>query len=366
MSSMGNFEGIFKNSRKSIMKTNAILAAVVAVIEIGVFGVLDLNIFTDTTKENDRLIHHILPFLFILLVMVCASLLLHSWRIKEQVKNSIPIFVMVLICFIFSVSHSNYPELLGSFSIPVLVTVLYCNQWISGAVFLLSLIAQQIAIVILIRDESMEAVHLVSKAIISGLILILAYISVRTLLYFENQKKTLLSESIQKQSQLEEELMTDGLTTLYNHRAFQELLKQCVEDANTEERQVLLAVVDIDDFKQINDDYGHEQGNLVLSRLGKVIRNHCGAEGIAARYGGEEFAVIFRDLEPFYAIDRMKKILHTFHAIKFVRLNGRKVSFSCGIVSYKKGQTPHEFFHHADLAMYEAKKQGKNCVIYER
>lgn len=366
MSNMSDFGGIYKKSRMYLMKTNAIFIAVIALIEIGVFSVLDQPLSMNSTRERYIIMHILIPFVCMFLVVLCATILLRYWKVREQVKNSIPIVTMTIICFVLSVIHNNFPELLSSFSIPILITVSYCNQTMSKIIFLFSLLAQQAAIILLSRDSNIEDTHLLHKAMISGMILVMAYISVRILINFENQKKKLLSESIQKQSELEEELMIDGLTSLYNHRAFEELLRQCVEDASMEGHQILLAVIDIDDFKLINDDYGHEHGNIVLSRLGKIIRDSCGVEGTPARYGGEEFAVIFKDLEPFYAIDRMKKILHTFHGIKFVKLNGQKVSFSCGIVSYQKGETPHEFFHRADKAMYEAKKQGKNCVIYER
>jgi diguanylate cyclase (GGDEF)-like protein len=149
----------------------------------------------------------------------------------------------------------------------------------------------------------------------------------------------------------------DGLTGLYNHRFFQETLETEIE----RKRELVLIMFDIDHFKKINDQYGHQSGDRVLNFIGNLVLK----TGIAARYGGEEFVVILPRCSLKKGIDQAVRIKD--HILKSdVKINHGRIKFTVSIgVAYYPGdaQTREELIEKADQALYTAKKKGRNRII---
>jgi diguanylate cyclase (GGDEF)-like protein len=95
---------------------------------------------------------------------------------------------------------------------------------------------------------------------------------------------------------------------LYNHGYFQEILKQEVEEAKDCEANLALLLLDIDNFKQINDTYGHQAGDKILAELADLLRNNTRDNDTVARYGGEEFAIALNNVTPEVAIKKGEKL----------------------------------------------------------
>jgi diguanylate cyclase (GGDEF)-like protein len=362
---MTKFKGIFVKSRKSIMTTNALLALGIAVIELIMYFVLK-NMEGISMGNNYILMYFVMPSCINFFLCFVGNLILKYVNCTESTKNYIPIYVLSLICFGMAAIHNVFQATLCSFCIPILITVLYGNRKMTRIIFLSCLILQQVAFIISSIDARKNHKYLIMDAIVSALITFASYACSIVLIQYENQKKEMLSDSIIRQVELQEQLLTDSLTSLYNLRAFRGVLDQSVEEAEINGKEVVLAVIDIDNFKKINDEYGHEEGNVVLIKLGRLLREFSGEDAIAARYGGEEFAILFQNIDGKEAVKRMEKILLLFSDSGFPGLGGEKVTFSCGIVEHKNGQTSHEFFNRADKAMYHAKRLGKNNVLFER
>jgi len=126
-------------------------------------------------------------------------------------------------------------------------------------------------------------------------------------------------------------------------------------------------MIDIDNFKNINDKFGHVIGDKVLQKLGKVLRSNVKITDEVIRYGGEEFLVIaYRcDLEDAKKLgERLRK---SVEKIRMRELSGVKITVSIGISLYNKNEDVLEVIEQADRAMYEAKKLGKNrvCIYLE-
>jgi diguanylate cyclase len=153
---------------------------------------------------------------------------------------------------------------------------------------------------------------------------------------------------------------TDYLTETYNHMAYHELVDKLVEQAEKGRLQLHLAVLDIDNFKSINDSYGHRAGDNVLRAVAAVARSVVGPHDFVARYGGEEFVILFTELDFLEAYDTIEKIRQTIAATTHESLNGLSVTVSAGINHYVAGMGKERFFHGADAALYEAKHSGKN------
>lgn len=154
----------------------------------------------------------------------------------------------------------------------------------------------------------------------------------------------------------------DALTDMYNHRTFQEYFDTIVGQVSRNNSTLQLAILDIDNFKRINDTFGHSTGDVVLKRLAKKIKTMVTAEDITARYGGEEFAVILTNKTMDESLIILELIRREIEKENHVELN-RNVTVSIGMHEYSKGELKEEVFNKADQALYEAKNSGKNCII---
>jgi diguanylate cyclase (GGDEF)-like protein/putative nucleotidyltransferase with HDIG domain len=158
------------------------------------------------------------------------------------------------------------------------------------------------------------------------------------------------------------EAETDGLTLLGNHRSFHTDLREALAGAAEAETPLALALVDIDDFKSINDRYGHPVGDQVLQTLADLLRDEYGTTG-TYRIGGEEFALLLPELDENGAYDALERLHERLWQTSFA--HGEPVTVSAGIAAFPVSATDREeLLRVADSALYWAKDHGKNrsCV----
>jgi diguanylate cyclase len=155
----------------------------------------------------------------------------------------------------------------------------------------------------------------------------------------------------------------DALTELYNHKTFHEYLEKLIEQHELNELSLQLAILDIDNFKRINDTYGHWVGDIVLMRVAAIIKETVTPHDFVARYGGEEFVVIFTEktLEEAYRLSEMirQRLYVTMHP----ELDTKAATISIGLQQYVKGKGKEALFKGADACLYAAKRTGKNKTV---
>jgi two-component system cell cycle response regulator len=157
----------------------------------------------------------------------------------------------------------------------------------------------------------------------------------------------------------------DGLTSILNRRAFDERFTDEVERAHRQNYPLMLAIIDIDNFKEYNDKYGHHEGDKVLINLADILKE-CTRERVdmCFRLGGDEFAVLLPQATANQGTEIVQRIL-----LSFVEHNFGTTTLSIGLVSCKRNENlPREkdeiaIKERADRAMYDAKDSGKNCVV---
>ncbi len=152
----------------------------------------------------------------------------------------------------------------------------------------------------------------------------------------------------------------DSLTKLYNRGAFMDILQNQIANLRTYAPNLALLMMDIDNFKNINDDFGHLTGDSVLTQIGELLRRSLRKNDAPVRYGGEEFAVIAPNTslpQSLQVAEKLRRIVaeHDFGI-------GRQVTISIGCTIYRPGEDSREFISRADLALYDAKHAGKNTV----
>ncbi len=187
----------------------------------------------------------------------------------------------------------------------------------------------------------------------------------RTVLRSLASQAALALENVDLHVLVSRQAVTDELTGLSNHRRFQELLAVEMEQVRRYHHPVGLIMLDIDNFKSVNDTYGHQQGDVVLRRVSRVLADTSREADFPARYGGEELALILphTDMAGSFAI--AERIRTSVEALRIPRLDGEgvlRVTVSLGVAASTDG-SKEDLVAEADAALYDAKRQGKNRTL---
>jgi len=174
---------------------------------------------------------------------------------------------------------------------------------------------------------------------------------------------TLNAELLEANRALAQAAVTDGLTGLKNHRAFQESLHSAAQMAERLQQPLSLVMFDIDHFKQFNDTFGHPAGDELLRQVAQVLRESARAYDVAARYGGEEFALLLPNTTLEQAVQVAERLRQQIRAIENPHA---PVSASFGVATYRRGTPPATLVYEADAALYRAKRNGRDRVcVYQ-
>ncbi|MBI5952848.1 MAG: PAS domain S-box protein [Chloroflexi bacterium] len=173
-----------------------------------------------------------------------------------------------------------------------------------------------------------------------------------------------IRENLKLQEILREQAIRDPLTGLYNRRYLYETMGRELARARREKYPISFMMMDIDRFKQVNDTYGHDAGDMVLVALADLLHTHTRQGDIACRYGGEEFLVIMLRVGETDAKRRAEEIRNSFNDLHMDYDNTKlSASISIGVAFYPRdGSDSDAVIKAADTAMYQAKHAGRNCV----
>jgi len=169
----------------------------------------------------------------------------------------------------------------------------------------------------------------------------------------------------------EKEAITDPLTNLYNYRYFIHQLNREISRAQRHHSIFSLIMIDIDFFKNYNDAYGHQSGDLILQRIAQSMVENTRSSDMVCRYGGEEFCIICPELtgdDAKKTAEKLRQIVEKLELPQIETVPGGKLTISSGISSFPKdGSTTYQLILSADKALYRAKQTGRNkvCAIVE-
>lgn len=169
-----------------------------------------------------------------------------------------------------------------------------------------------------------------------------------------------LSSALAEQKQLS---MRDSLTGLLNRRAYAEQLKKQVARVCRNNSPLLMVIADIDEFKEINDRYGHLVGDEVLKQVAQWLQKSFRQYDIVARYGGEEFVIVLENINLDTANKTLNRLREDIARNTFRCVNASvELTLSFGVAEFRQGECPAKVFERADLALYQAKSAGRNQI----
>jgi len=165
---------------------------------------------------------------------------------------------------------------------------------------------------------------------------------------------------------------TDPLTGLLSRKTLEARFTSTFDEAKSDHRPLSLAFLDIDDFKNINDELGQAAGDSTIIRVADTIKALTGSDTISGRYGGDEFAILFPSTEREQAFLALERIRSEIEKLQTIEVQGKQlnveVSISGGVAAYPiDGRNEREILRNADQAIYRAKSTGRNkiCLSHE-
>ncbi|WDE10455.1 diguanylate cyclase [Thalassomonas haliotis] len=191
----------------------------------------------------------------------------------------------------------------------------------------------------------------------------------------ENQLNDMTARvrELEKQSQFfEEQLkqqkiksMQDALTKLNNRAAFDDYFSKQLLDFQQQRHDLALVILDLDDFKRINDTYGHTAGDKTLQVMAMTLTKKVSPDAFIARYGGEEFVLVYSGVSQDKLLQYLNDLRKHIARLPFKFKNNKvSITTSIGVTHIKEQDNIHSAFERADKALYQAKDQGKNRVVY--
>lgn len=305
------------------------------------------------------------PTVFNVVLFVLAKILSRR-RISLQKKAMIWMGVFTLILANIIRVHYIFTVLYGLILVPIFLTILYGNariakrvMWCSVAIFTVDVIG------IVFRGIGGLPEFFWLSVILTYIMLPFCYYLVKAVLRYEAQKEQTIREQFIVNEELQEELLYDDLTKIYNYTGIWNRIYREVERYSSD-TQIYLALLDIDDFSELNDEFGHLAGMNVVECLGGLLAEEQSDRVSVGRYGSVEFAILFRGMSRVECYSILLSLFRKFQNSKFkgTKIN-RPVTFSAGLAMYKEKMTAVDFFNAADHILYLAKQDGKAQIKTE-
>lgn len=344
------------------------LVLFVTAVELVMFFVLQSLGMVFTSNEKYLLKYLAVPFMGNFTLMMIAAKTLQSKKMSEKRKIYIITAVMSVMAYWIYNIHMVFPVVAMVFLIPMLLTVVYADQRLTAMTAALCVLGKAGADLFPFWvPERRIALQQAAEKVDFGLslaILLIFYGICAFMILVEKEKTDAAIRLEQERQRYQAEAITDQLTRVWNRQALRQMFQRMTED-ETEERY-FLAMMDLDDFKYLNDTYGHSQGDRHLKALGQVLLELSDEQVTPFRFGGDEFCVVFRGCEP-ERVEAVCRTIQARYAEVEVEQEHQTVSVSIGVAEYQKKEAPTQLLDRADKALYHAKQQArKGGICFEK
>lgn len=359
------FSEFYKKWQKEINKVALLFACISSFLEIivSIFIFYFLPDMFGLVTPNYVLKYIALPSALYFLLVLLGRHIININRLSDQAKNFFSILILTFQIFIIACVHNFFVFPIVLFSIPIILTLIYSNKKMTNIITIISVVLILISSMITNTGAQENIFFHAIEVFIAIILVIGCNIITNLVITVEKDKNDLIKSTTFKQLQLEELIKCDPLTGLYNIASFYNSLDTYIKNS---EKPLSLAVIDIDNFKAVNDTWGHEKANEVLIYIAAQLQSACNTKGYVFRYGGEEFTIIFPKSTPLQAKAIIEVAKNNIFHYDFDVSPKLSITFSCGIAAHQyPDYNAHDLFQLADKIMYQAKFTGKNQTLID-
>ena len=351
-------EKLLERYRLKLINLHLSTITVVSVFEIIAYIILHFG------EENVS--YYYLPMYVIIPILInFTAHFIVRWvacnkQFEQDVKNASVIYGALATSCVLTLFHMDYITTACTFCFPIVLSGMFCNKKLLNRALIVTISCLVLTTVISCTYKTTDITFLQNQLVVYG-INIISYLAALLTIDFTQNNFNIINGQFIANRKLRHGIRRDQMTGLYNHVTFFSEFEKVIEDAENRRISLCVAVIDIDDFKTINDKYGHENGDKVLLKLSNVMKECSTPEDKVFRYGGEEFVILFINKSFASAKTMVTNMLTAFSNSQydFAKV---KTTFSCGIVQYNPSYSKDALFSEADGLMYKAKKNGKNQI----
>lgn len=289
---------------------------------------------------------------------------LSNKQLEQEKKIYTTSILLTLICFILFTVHSAFTALYFIFALPILLTTIYVDYRLTINTSIISIVGLIVSEIFIKWDLDKESIGAdgirLGNFFISLFVLVMFGAICLLVVRFEKQKNEASMLKEIERYKLQQRIQIDELTGIYNRIGFKNAFQDMEEDKSG--NTYIYVMIDIDNFKSLNDNFGHVTGDYCLAEFGRILKNNC-EKAIPFRYGGDEFGIIFRNCTIHNVIATCKQIQRDYAMVDF---EGKRkpLTISIGIATYAYDMALSTLIIHTDQALYESKKEKNKITIY--
>jgi len=317
------------------------------------------------------LLRYMLKYVFAPLLLNTMFIAVGIWIIrfsgfKQKTKAYFISLLFVGVCFVFFTVHIIFNSIYFIFFAPIMLTIIYSDYKLTTITAFTSISVKVISELFIVWD--LDKIHPFSSQLsvtnffISTIILLAFYFISMIVVRFEKQKNEASIQKEMEHYEVQQKLVIDELTNTYNRTALRDAFEDIADDQSA--NVYIMAMMDLDDFKILNDTYGHIQGDEYLKELGAILKKNCIGDTMPFRYGGDEFCILFKNKSMDYVISMCEVIQHQAKSIAIEEAGNMSVTASVGIARYEKNMIPTQLLSITDTALYKAKTSKGSIRVF--
>ncbi len=352
-------EKLEQEMRKNLIGIMWVTIIVQAVLELGFFTYYAIS----RTLQEHVIIYLLKRFALPLGIDLALYYFVRKYDYYDNPtdkKNALCAFSFCTIVGIAGVFHAYYTPLWCGAALVLMISTVFHDKKLQKILMVYSIILVFIAAVWAIIEHPERFVYYIGTFVVVLCIVLITY-EVSNVLLEHNEGILGLNHDLQdNQVVYEEQIQYDMLTTVCSRRYLMERAKLNMKECSPN-HPVSIAIIDIDNFKRVNDTYGHENGDVVLNRLGSILFPHISESVTIGRYGGEEFVFVFDKTDIHKAEALVEELRKEFEAQKYDFCEN-PITFSGGFVACYEPLSFEKALEVADQGLYYSKEHGKNQI----
>ncbi len=359
---MDNLEKKLRDKFIKIIRTVFIVECIVNILFCIMFYIKDAMY---VSFEVYVMKYVLLPISVNFIIYFISNRINLSDRYDNDYKNFACSIALCTIAGSLSIFHSCYPPIWVGPGITLLFCSVFHNKKIQKHMLIYSCVFVVISCIYIGTEGTLKPSYLFEQCMVTEIITILCGFVAKEVVSHQENMLSIVTSSLKNEEEYRNRLEIDSLTKVHSRVYMDELINRLFNE-NKKDENIGIAILDLDNFKKINDVYGHDNGDIVLQTLGKILNENITENEEVGRFGGEEFIIIFKNnllTSNYELIDKIRKKLNEY-TFDFME---EHISFSAGIIQCEPNMTYEEAFKLVDKTLYKAKENGKNrVIIYEK